>query len=273
MLEGGDIGEQSLGDRRQSVHVALLEQRVFEAMETAEVRVLFAFFEVIGAGVDCVVQFSQALSRRGQSLIRGAGRQVQGLSLAQVTGCNGLIECGNGFDQRRALAAQVDAELRQRPDKRHHRRLGFGCRIGRGSRRDVQGAARIAQQSAGDRVVAGQQVGVDHQAQAWCDVLAFFDHQNAVEDFPFNGTVGAVDDAETGATGRHRQGIRLAAVRVNRHQHFIVVGLALGGGHFRGVVEQAAGGDHHDHRTGHRPAQGSGWGDLGWSLIWHGCPY
>ncbi|MCY1376146.1 hypothetical protein D9M69_636160 [compost metagenome] len=96
----------------------------------------------------------------------------------------------------------------------------------------MQRAARVAQQAASDRVIAGHQVGVDHLAQAGGDVFPFFDHQHAIEDFPLNGAVRVVDDAETGATGRHRQCIRLAAVRVNGHQHFVMVGLTFGRGHF-----------------------------------------
>ncbi len=64
--------------------------------------------------------------------------------------------------------------------------------------------------------------------------------------------------------GRNGQGIGFATVRVNGHQHFIVIGLALGRRPLRGVVEQATGGDHQDHRAGHRPAQGAGRGCLMW---------
>ena len=122
----------------------------------------------------------------------------------------------------------------------------------------MQGAARVAQQATGNGVVAGQQVGVDHLAQAWGDVFPLFDHQHAVEDFPLHRTVGAVDDAKAGMPGRYRQGVGFAGVAVDGHRDFIVVGLALAGGQLRGVVEQASGGDHHHHRAGHAPAQGAG---------------
>ena len=122
----------------------------------------------------------------------------------------------------------------------------------------MQGAARVAQQAASDGVVTGLQVGIDHLTQARGDVFTLFDHQHAVEDFPFHRPFGAVDDTETGATGRDCQGVRLAIARMNVDHHFIVVVLTLGRGHFRGVPEQATGGDHHDHRTGQRPTQGTG---------------
>ena len=73
--------EQALGNGRQAVEIALLEQCVFDAVEAAEGRILLAFFEVIGAGVDAVVQFGQALRGRGQTLISRARRYVQRLSL------------------------------------------------------------------------------------------------------------------------------------------------------------------------------------------------
>ena len=63
-------------------------------MEADEARVLLALFEVIGAGVDRVVQLGQALRGRGHALIGGAGRHVQRLRLAQVAGVDGLLQGG-----------------------------------------------------------------------------------------------------------------------------------------------------------------------------------
>ena len=262
LFERGDVAEQALGNRCQIVEFALLEQAEFEAMEADEGWILLAFFEVIGAGVDAVVQFCQTLRSRGQMLIRRACWQVQRLSLTQIAAFNGLIECGHGFDQRAALAGQIHTEFRQRPDESDHRWFGLGRRVRGCRRRHMQGAAWVAEQSAGDRVIAGLQIGVDHLAQARRDVFALFDNQHTVEDFPFHRAVGAVDDAETGAAGRHGQRIRLATARVNVHHHFVVIVLTFGRGHFRGVPEQATGGDHDEHRTGHRPAQGTGRGGL-----------
>ncbi|MCY1308479.1 hypothetical protein D9M70_584920 [compost metagenome] len=74
LFEAGDVGEQALGDRCQSIDVALLEQPIFEAVEADETRILLALFEIIGAGVDGVVQLSQALGGGGQSLISRASR-------------------------------------------------------------------------------------------------------------------------------------------------------------------------------------------------------
>ena len=81
LFERGDVAEQALGNRRQFVEFALLEQAVFEAMEADEGRILLAFFEVIGAGIDAVVQLGQTLRGRGQTLISRTGRQVQRLRL------------------------------------------------------------------------------------------------------------------------------------------------------------------------------------------------
>ena len=136
-------------------------------------------------------------------------------------------------------------------------RLGAGLRLG--CRCDVQGAARIAQQAAGNGVITGREVGVDHLAEAGSNVLALFDHQHAVEDFPFDGALRGVDDTETVKAGRHGQRIRFATVGVNRHRDFIAVHLAFGRSQLRGVIEQPAGRDHYDHRTGHSPAQRA-WG-------------
>jgi len=256
LLEGGDICEQALGNRRDIVEIALLEQRVFEAMETDKGRILLALFEIIGAGIDVVVQLGQTLRRRRQTLIGSTRRQVQRLRLRQITTGDRLIQRRRRFDQRAALNGQIHAKFRQRPDESHHRGLGLGGGIGSGCRCDVQGAARVAEQAASDRIVARLQVGVDHLAQARRDVFPLFDHQHAVENFPLDRTLGAVDDAETGAAGRHRQGIRLATVWMDVDDDFVVVVLTLGGGHVRGVPEQPAGGDHQQHRAGQRPTQG-----------------
>ena len=227
-------------------------------MEAAEGGVLLALFKIIGAGIDRVIQFGQTLRRRRQALIRLARRYIQRLGLGQVAGGDGLLQDRYGLDQRTALAAQVHAKLRQRADKGHHRRLGLGLGVRLCRGRDMQGAARVAQQATGNGVVAGQQVGVDHLAQAWGDVFPLFDHQHAVEDFPLHRAVGAVDDAKAGMSCWYRQGVGFAGVAVDGHRDFIVVGLALAGGQLRGVVEQASGGDHHHHRAGHAPAQGAG---------------
>ena len=259
LLEGGDIGQQTLGNRCQVAESVLLEQAVFQAMEAAEGRVLFTALEVIGAGIDRVVQLGQALGRRGQSLVSLASRQVQGLGLGQVAGGNRLFKGADGLDQSATLAAQVHAKFRQRADKGHHRGLGFGLGVRLGRRGYMQGAAWVAQQAAGDGVVARQQVGVDHLAQARRNVFALFDHQHAVKDFPLHRAIRTVDDAKTRTARRYGQGVGFAGVGVDDHGDFVVIDLALGGGQLRGVVEQAAGGDHHDHRTGDRPTQRAGW--------------
>src|SRR5450830_1198898 len=111
LLEVGDIGLQVLGDRHQAV---------LDAVEAAEAGVLLAFFVIVGAGIDRVIQFGEPLGGRGQTLIGGTGRGIERLGLGQVTGGNRLLQCIDGLDQRVALAAQVDAELRQRPDKGGH---------------------------------------------------------------------------------------------------------------------------------------------------------
>ena len=90
----------------------MLEQCIFDAVEADEGRILFAFFEVIGAGIDAVVQFRQPLRGRCQTLVNGTGRQVQRLRLRQVAAGNCLIQRGHGFDQRAALSGQIHAELR-----------------------------------------------------------------------------------------------------------------------------------------------------------------
>ena len=89
-------------------------------MEADKARVLFAFFEIVGAGVDAVVQFGQALCCRGQALVRLTSRYIQGLGLSQVACGNGLGQGINGLDQGIALAAQVNPELRQRANKCQH---------------------------------------------------------------------------------------------------------------------------------------------------------
>jgi len=46
-----------------------LEQAVFQAVEAAEGRVLFAFFKIVGTSVDRVVQLREALRCRSQALV------------------------------------------------------------------------------------------------------------------------------------------------------------------------------------------------------------
>nr|GFD54352.1 hypothetical protein [Tanacetum cinerariifolium] len=58
-FQGSDVGLQFLHDRRQAIDRLLREQTELDAMEAAEARILFAFLEVVGTGVDRVVQFSQ----------------------------------------------------------------------------------------------------------------------------------------------------------------------------------------------------------------------
>ncbi|VVN47910.1 hypothetical protein PS624_05980 [Pseudomonas fluorescens] len=116
----GDSAEERLGGRREIGEFAVLELAEFETVETDERWILLAFFEVIGAGVDAVVQFSQTLRGRGQMLISRTRGQIQRLSLSQIAAFNGLIERRHGFDQHAALAGQVHTELRQRPDESDH---------------------------------------------------------------------------------------------------------------------------------------------------------
>src|SRR5450830_986516 len=139
LLEVGDIGLQMLGDRHQAVEVALLEQAVLDAVEAAEARVLLALFVIVGAGVDRVIQFGETLGGRGQTLVGGTGRPIEGLGLGQVAGGNRLFQGIDGLDQRDALTAQVDTEFRQRADKGGQRRTGLGRGLGSRRRRDVQG--------------------------------------------------------------------------------------------------------------------------------------
>ncbi len=141
----------------------------------------------------------------------------------------------------------------------------------------MQGATRVAEQAAGDRVIAGSQIGIDHLAQPRRNVFPLFNHQHAIENFPFDGAFRAVDDAEGILARRHCQHIRLTVAGVNIDHGFSAgIGRALFCGDLRGVIEQPACGNHQDHRTGDSQLQDTGRpGVLGrpWGTDRHGCPY
>ena len=67
----------------------------------------------------------------------------------------------------------------------------------------MQLAARVAEQPAGDVVLARSQLHRHLRREAGRDVLALLDDHHAIEDFPLQRAIGLVDDGEGGAPRRH----------------------------------------------------------------------
>jgi hypothetical protein len=106
-------------------------------------------------------------------------------------------------------------------------------------------AARVAEQAAGDVVIARCQLGRDRPAQAGRDILALLHHQNAVENLPFDGPARSVDDLEGGSAGWYRDLVGIAAAIGDGDRQRMLRHCRCGAlRSLRGGIEQDAGDDH-----------------------------
>ena len=218
-------------------------------MEAAEGRISLTLLEVVGPAVDALIQVGKHLGHGLDALVELVGGRVERLRFLQVAGLDGGNQLFGGILQLAGLRHHVEAVFGQRPQEVHGRGTGrFRLGVGRG--RDVQLAARVAEQAAGDVVVAGAQLDAHGLGEARRDVLALLHHHDAVQDLPFQRPVGIVDDAEGGAASRHGDLVGLADLALNGDRDHIALflrGLLLG--LLRGIPEGAQAGDDEDGRA------------------------